>query len=153
MSKPEIDLADPVHPRMPLTKEQADLLLLLIKVEFAMRVSGAVKEGGRGKDPTAIMDHYQVSDSLELVVAVSYLLLNVFSGITKDIACPPPLQKFLRDLLNMQTLNDPEMQYINDESAAMYALIVKHKPAILAALDQVGQEAFMQFTFNGPARA
>jgi hypothetical protein len=152
MRKTGIDLADPHHPRVPITKAQADLLLVLIKVDFAIRISGAVKAGGARRDPSAVMDTFQISDNLELVIAVSYLLLSVYGGLIDSIPCPLVLRAYLEELLNSKTLNDPEMMEANTDSKALYHMVLEHKADILAALAKPTQ-TFTQFSIKGPARA
>lgn len=153
MRQPEIDLASPEHPRLPLSKEEADLLLTLLKVDFAIRVSGAVKAGGPRHDPAEVMEEYQVSDNLEMVIAVSYVLLNIFAGLSTSIPCPMALQSYIRNVVSAPTLNDPEIMTVNEEAHSLFFALQERGPGILAKLKDLEPATFPQFEIKGPARA
>jgi hypothetical protein len=149
-----IDLADPQHPRMKVTREEADLLLVLVKLDFAIRMSKAVKAGGRGCDSSAVLEAYQVSESMELMIAVAYLLLNVYSGLVDDMPCPGALRFFLEELLENEDFNDPEIMDANEDSQILHSLLQDHKDGLVAKLNNVGTGTeYTQFTLKGPARA
>jgi hypothetical protein len=146
------NLADSSHPRVNLIKEQADLLLILVKVDFALRISAAVKAGGARKDPAAVMEAFSISDNLELVIATTYLLLNVSAGVIGSVPCPSSLRTYLEGLLEGVTVNSPEAMESNDDSRRLYQMLLEHKGPILEALNRPVQ-GFTQFSLKGPARA
>lgn len=145
-----IDLADPSHPRVPLNKDQADLLLTLLKLDFSMRIGGAVKNGGMG-DPLEVMDLFEIPAYLELCMAFSHILFKVYTGEATNIPCPEPLAYYIRNVLSAKTINDPKLA-VTAQSERLYHLVQQLKPGILSAISGEAT-GVTQFMVKGPARA